>query len=69
MRDSIRIYYQFADILYINESRVIGIVKSPHGIAAQTAYASLKKTLNIDGTIVGFRGIEAISDDFGFVLN
>ncbi len=42
--------------------------KSNNG-AAQTTYSSLKKTSNIDGTIVGYPVIEAIFDAFGIVVD
>ena len=38
-----------------------------HSNAVQKAFISLKKTSNIDGTIIGYPGIEAIFDGFGII--
>lgn len=35
----------------------------------QTAYRSLKKTSNIDGTTIGYPGIESLFDGFGIVVD
>ncbi len=35
------------------------------GSSARSSYISLKKTSNIDGTITGYPGIEAVFDEFG----
>ena len=40
-----------------------------HRTAAQEAYASLKNTFHINGTMTGFLGIEAIYDAFGVVVD
>ncbi len=37
--------------------------------SAQAAYYNLRKTSNIDGTIIGYPGIEVVFDGFGVVVD
>ena len=38
------------------------------GNSVQSAYSQMKRTSNINGTVVGYPGIEAIFDAFGVVI-
>ena len=44
-------------------------VKNLYGSGVQEAFISLKKTSNIDGTIIGYLSIEAIFDGFAIVVD
>ena len=62
-------YYQVAERFLKASLYISDIVKSHLGRSARSAYDSLKKTSNIDGTITGYPGVEAIFDGFGVVVN
>ena len=64
-----RTYYQATERFLKSAPKVSLCVENLNGSAVQEAFISLKKPTNIDGTIIGYPGIEAIFDGFGIVAD
>ena len=62
-------HYQVAERFLKAACHISELVETRLSGSARTAYSSLKKTSNIDGTITGYPGIEALFDGFGIVVD
>ena len=62
-------YYQVSERFLKSSHHIGGILDRLGGHEVQTAYAGLNKASNIDGTVTGYPGIEAIFDEFGIVVD
>ena len=61
-------HYQVAERFLKAPYHMSELVETHLSGSAEKAYSSLKKASNIDGTITGYPGIEAIFDGFGIVV-
>ena len=55
---------------FLKSAHFVSNMSASHlGSSARFFYISLKKTSNIDGTITGYPGIEAVFDEFGVLVD
>ncbi len=62
-------FYYVAERFLRASRYVYSFLDSHMGDSAQAAFNNLRKTSNIDGTITGYPGIEAVFDGFGVVVD
>ena len=62
-------YYQVTERFLKSAPKISLHVKNLYGSAVQEAYISLKNTSNVDGTIIGCPGFEAIFNGFSIVFD
>ena len=62
-------HYQVAERFLKAAPKIYSPLDSHLGPSARASYSSLKKISNIDGTITGYPGIEAVFDAFGIVVD